>query len=146
MGEWKDGVFVKERKYDYIEKAPKPKSPADLEIANISFSDNLGNNNHVLDTNEKGEIKFTLSNQGKGDAYNMVIEIKDVNAVKGIAYEPRQTVPRLQSGKEINIKFPISGKGDLANGYANFSIRVSEGNGSDSETFYVNFKTQGKTL
>ncbi len=45
---------------------PKPTAPANLEIKTISFSDKKGNQNNILDANEKTEIEFTLLNSGKG--------------------------------------------------------------------------------
>ena len=145
-GEWKDGVFIKTVAYNHIEKAPKPKSPAVLEITNTGFVDNQGNNNNKLEVNEKGEIHFTLSNPGKGDAYNMIISINDENGIKGIIYETRETIAHLAAGMEIVVRFPVYSKNDLETGETNFKIMVTEANGSDTDPIYANFKTQGKTL
>jgi hypothetical protein len=143
-GVWKDGVFVKEVAYEHVEKPPKPVLPAVLEIANAAFSDSGGNNNNLLDAGEKAELKFTLSNQGKGGAYNLVIEIQDMNAVKGIAYDTWHTYARLPSKKEIAMVIPITGSSDLETGESNFRIKITEANGYDSYPVFIDFKTQGK--
>jgi len=146
IGEWKDGVFVRERTFSYFERPPKPKLPAVLEVANIRFVDSLGNNNNLLDPNEKAEIKFTLSNQGKGDAYNIIIELKALNAVTGIEYTAKQTVSRLSSRKEIIVIIPLRSNAELAMGDANFRIKITEANGYDADPFDFSIKTQGKAL
>ena len=58
---------------------PKPFAPANLEIKSISFNDKNGNNNNILDANENAEISFSLSNIGKGNAYNLVAEVRPIS-------------------------------------------------------------------
>ncbi len=65
-----------ELKSVYISKIPKPTSPPNLIVSDISFDDHLGNNNSMLDANEKAELKFTISNEGKGEAYNLKVNSK----------------------------------------------------------------------
>ena len=104
------------------------------------------NGKKILYPNGRAEIRFTLSNQGKGDAYNLVFEIKDLNEVKGIQFKARQAVPLLAAGKQTVVIIPVIGKPDLVTGDTNFKITIIEGNGFDADPFYVNFKTQGKDL
>ena len=94
--------------------------------------------------NENGEMKFILSNQGEGDAYNMVIQLKDMNSVKGVEYNPKYTVAHLAAGRRMLIRIPVKGNADLDTGATNFNIRISEANGSDADPFYVYFRTLGK--
>ena len=48
-----------------ISKTPRPTAPANLEISDVTFSDQYGNSNSILDANEEAEIRFTLSNRRK---------------------------------------------------------------------------------
>jgi len=127
-----------------VQNIPRPKSPAVLEIVNAQFVENGGNNDNVLNVNENGQITFILSNQGKGDAYNMVVLVKDVNEVKGVEYSPRFTIAHLAAGGQTMVKIPIRAGADLDTGATNFNITISEANGSDADPFYVNFRTLGK--
>ena len=127
---------------DQTETIPKPKSPAVLEIGNAQFVDNDGNN--ILKMNQGGEIRFILSNQGQGDAYNMVIQIKDVNSIKGIDYTAKYTIAHLAAGNQLPVKIPVKANADLDTGSTNFNIKITEANGSDADPFYVNFRTLGK--
>jgi hypothetical protein len=140
----KHNTPVKELKQEEIQNVPRPKSPAVLEIVNAQFIDKSGDKDNVLNINGSGEIRFILSNQGHGDAYNMVISVKDVNDVKGVEYSSRFTIPHLAAGGQTTVKIPVKGSADMDTGATNFNIKISEANGSDADPFYVNFRTMGK--
>jgi hypothetical protein len=142
IGDWKDGIFIKARTYSQVTAIPKPAAPAVLRITGVGFDDSDGNKNGILDGNEKGAIKFSLSNEGKGDAYNLVIHLLDLNATKGLEYENIQTIAKLASGKEITVQLPVTGSAQLTNGETNFRIQITEGNGFDADPFEATFKTQ----
>lgn len=140
----KPNTAVKETKEEAVQNAPRPKSPAVLEVVNAQFVDNSGNKDNVLNINGSGEIRFILSNQGQGDAYNMVIHVKDVNEIKGVEYTPKFTIAHLAAGGHTTVSIPVKGDADMDTGATNFNIKVSEANGSDADPFYVNFRTMGK--
>ena len=121
---------------------PKPTAPADLLISNITFTDKKGNDNQLLDANENAEIKFTVANNGKGDAYNLVAEIEEINKVKGIRFLKEQTYGNLPAGKEVTISIPIYGINALETGKAEIQIIIKEGNHFDSDPFKISFNTQ----
>ena len=54
-----------------ISTTPRPRAPANLEISDVTFSDQYGNSNSILDADEEAEIRFTLSNVGKGNAHGL---------------------------------------------------------------------------
>ncbi|MEI6749714.1 MAG: caspase family protein [Bacteroidota bacterium] len=126
----------------YISKIPKPTAPAYLIVSAINFSDRHGNNNQLLDANENAEIKFTLSNKGKGDAYNLVAKINETNQVKGIEYQNEKIIGNLQAGKDLILSIPIAGSMQLESGKAEFEILVKEGNDFDADLFRISFNAQ----
>ena len=83
----------------YISKIPKPSAPARLNVSSISFSDQLGNNNKALDAGETGEMKFTISNIGKGDAYGLTVRLKEEEVIDGISYDRTVDVEKLLAGE-----------------------------------------------
>ncbi len=121
---------------------PKPTAPANLMVSTITFSDSLGNNNQLLDANENAEIEFTLSNKGKGDAYNLVVEIHDLEMIEGVQYSSTQSCENLAAGAERIIKIPISGTMKLESGKTHFKIEIKEGNGFNADPFEISFNTQ----
>src|ERR1035437_6420585 len=126
----------------YISKIPRPTAPAYLIVSAITFSDKQGNNNKLLDVKENAEIKFTITNKGKGDAYNLVAKIAEKNQIKGLLFSETKIIGNLQSGKDITVIVPVSGTMQLATGKAEFEILVKEGNDFDADPFKISFNTQ----
>lgn len=126
----------------YISKIPKPTAPANLEIKSITFSDQFGNRNNILDAGEKAEIGFTLSNLGKGDAYNLVAEITSISAVSGVEYSKKYQIGNLITGKSTLVKIPVSASMQIESGKSELEIQIKEGNGFDSDPIRISFNTQ----
>lgn len=126
----------------YISKIPRPTKPAYLIVSDITFTDRQGNNNQLLDANEIAEIKFTLSNKGQGDAFNLLATVKEKNQVRGVEYPKQKNSGDLKAGKEMVITIPISGQMQLESGRAEFEILITEGNNFDADPFKVLLNTQ----
>lgn len=126
----------------YISKVPKPIAPANLDIRSITFSDQMGNSNSILDAGENADIGFDLSNLGQGDAYNMVVEITVIKAVSGIQYNKSQPIGSLNAGKTMAVKLPVSASMLIESGISELQILVKEGNGFDSDPVRISFMTQ----
>jgi hypothetical protein len=126
----------------YISKTPKPTSPPNLIVSNISFNDQLGNNNSMLDANEKAELKFTVTNEGKGEAYNLKVDSKELNQIRGIVYTQEKNIGTLLPGKKIYVSIPIEGSFQLETGKVEFEIIVEEANDFDADRFLISFNSQ----
>jgi hypothetical protein len=140
----KESPVVKEKTNKRAEQVRRTTDPAILAVVNARFDDSQGNNDNVLNINEKAQISFNLFNQGKGDAYNMVVQVTDLNAVKGIDYTSKYTIAHLAAGGNMPVIIPVKGKDDLDTTGTNFSIVVSDDSGDNTDTIYVNFRTLGK--
>jgi hypothetical protein len=46
-----------------LSKIPRPVNPPELEVSDVVFSDEFGNQDKNLDANEKSEIRFILTNK-----------------------------------------------------------------------------------
>ncbi len=125
----------------YISKIPQPTAPANLIVSDITFNDSKGNNNDILDANEKVEIKFKLSNSGKGDAYNVIAKITETNGVKGLSAE-NKTIGTIKSGEDREIIFTVNSTMALLTSRANFKIVVTEGNGFNADPVEIEIVTQ----
>jgi hypothetical protein len=126
----------------YISKIPKVVHPPNLTLGSITFDDTKGNNNRKLDASENAEIKFSLSNEGKGNAYNLVVEVHETKQIKGVQYQEKLYLNDLESGKKIPVKIPLYSSKELESGEALFEIIIKEGNGYDSDRSAVSFLTQ----
>src|SRR6478735_5132101 len=106
--------------------APRPTAPANLEISDVSFSDQYGNSNSVLDANEEAEISFTLSNLGKGNAHAMAANISPLNQRSGAGMVARKQLGDLIAGQSMMITLPLRGIPLLISGKVELEIRVEE--------------------
>jgi hypothetical protein len=119
-------------KYVSLNAIPKPKAPANLIITDVSFNDDGGNKNKILDAEEKAEIRFTIENKGQGDAYAIIAQIEDGKKVKGTQIPTAYTIGDLQAGAKKNIIIPISGLQELETSSPDLNIKVVEGNKFDA--------------
>jgi hypothetical protein len=74
----------------------------------------------------------------------MVVQVTDLNTVKGIDYTSKYTIAHLAAGSNMPVIIPVKGKDDLDTTGTNFSIVVSDDSGDNTDTIYVNFRTLGK--
>ena len=126
----------------YISKVPKPTAPASLEITSISFTDQKGNRNSIIDAGEVSEITFKISNIGKGGAFNLIAEMNLIAPISGLEYSKKQQIGNLPSGENISVSLPMSATMGLESGKAEFEILIKEGNGFDADPFKISFTTQ----
>jgi hypothetical protein len=119
---------------------PKPKLPPDLHISDITFIDNDKTNR--LDALENAQIKFTVANRGKGEAYNVKVSAMEKNSVKGISISTPSKINILKPGENQQITIAVTGSKTLSTGKALLSISASEHNGFDSDPVQIEFSTQ----
>jgi len=125
-----------------ISKIPKPTAPANLNISDVIFNDAKGNSNSILDAGEKSEISFKVSNTGKGSAYQLQVEIKELNAIGGISILSLPSVVDLASGSSTTFSIPLSASSSIQDAQAKFQLLVKEGNGFDSDPIFLEVSTQ----
>ena len=125
-----------------ISKTSRPTAPAYLEISEVTFSDQFGNNNNILDANEEAKISFTLSNTGKGDAHSLSTDVVLLNFNEGIELLFEKELGDLSAGQNMRITLPIKGVPLLETGKAELEIHVEEVNGFNADPVKVVFNTQ----
>lgn len=117
---------------------PKPTSPAMLEFVSINFSDN----NNVLEANEKATIDVSLTNTGKGAAYNLVALLKFLQPYNNISLPSQQSIGTLNPKDTIRISIPISAGLNLESGSLELELKIQEGNGFNSDPMRVSIRTE----
>jgi len=125
-----------------ISTSQRPRAPANLEISDVTFSDQHGNSNSILDADEEAEIRFTLSNVGKGNALAVAANVVPVNPMEGIELSSKKQLGDLFAGDSMHIALPIKGVPLLETGKAELEIRIEEANGFDSDPIRLVFNTQ----
>lgn len=130
-------------KFVKLNSIPKPTAPAKLIVSGVTFFDDGGNKNKILDAEEKAELKFTIENVGSGDAYAIEAIIEDNKKVRGLEIIKSYSIGDLISGKKINVTIPIIGLTELETSNPDLGIKIIEGNKFDVEDkISLSFKTQ----
>lgn len=125
-----------------IPAVPIPTAPANLIVTSLLFDDRLNNGNNILDGYEKVQLKFTVENKGRGDAYKLVAIIKSNYRLDGLIFPLTLPLGNLKAGVKKTLSIPISGSLDLETGKAELEISITEGNGFDADPFKFSFETQ----
>lgn len=125
-----------------ISRIPKPTAPAVLEVTNISFTDFGIAKNNILDAKEQGNISFTITNIGEGEAYGLNVHIQDMNRVTGLDFQTTKALSDIAPGQSLTVTLPVNAAEDVPTAEANFKIEIREGNGFDVDPFFVTFDTE----
>jgi hypothetical protein len=125
-----------------LSKIPRPVNPPELEVSDVVFSDEFGNQDKNLDANEKSEIRFILTNKGKGEAYAVVLKVEELTGIRGLIF-PRDILKgTLLPGASIAIQIPVQAEKSLPSAKCNFRISAKEGNGFNAQPFLVAVNTK----
>lgn len=101
------------------------------------------NANGIIDANEKPSLEFSIRNQGKGQAYNLVAKLSLESYVEGISFEKETVIGNLDVDKSQTVSIPVSVKENLETNSGTFVITVSEANGFNPGPIKQNFQTAG---
>lgn len=101
------------------------------------------NSNGIIDANEKPSLEFTIRNQGKGQAYNLVAKLSLESHVEGISFEKETTIGNLDVDKSQTISIPIALKENLETSTGTFVLTITEANGFNPPPVKQNFQTAG---
>ncbi len=113
-----------------IALTPEPFFPAKLD-GEIWFEDDSGDG--VLSPGEKGRFKLTVSNVGKGVAYNIVTLAIPDTLVAGLEIETPEVIPMLLPGRSVRQLVNLKNEGEEEITDIIFTFRILESNG-----FHVN--------
>lgn len=114
---------------------------AELEISNMFFTDD--NSNGVLDAGENSFISFTITNNGKGEASDVVVHLDPKRRVTdGLNYEAATSVGVIYPGQSTQVYIPIASTNDIDDGANVFLIKITEKNGFNPSAEPIAIETQ----
>ena len=116
-------------------------------FAQLSFKD--ANGNGIIEANENAEITITVSNHGKGIAYDMNVNIIDDIYDKSFKIGKVVNIPLLKPNESKKISFTLTSDIDLKTAEHKLKIMVSEKYGYDMDPAYLvlqSFKYQSAEL
>ena len=130
------------KKYVYISEVPKPEYPAVIKIDEIEFKDGKDSRNNLLDAKETAYVHYRVTNEGKGDAYQLLLNITQTIGSSGVRFEENTVLGDLRAGDYKIFSIPITANSTISSGEFELLLSISEFNGFDSESVRVKFKTQ----
>lgn len=125
-------AYAKELKLN-VRVAPTPPS---LSTA-VKFSEPSGNN--ILDAEETGTLTITVKNDGKGDAFDVVVNIQADKSIHGLSYEQTIALGTIPAGKSMTGSASLRASVDLPTERVSFTVRVTEANGFDADPKRLTF-------
>lgn len=119
---------------------PRPKSPARLSISELVFWDSNGNS--VINAEEVCRFRCTLTNRGKGTAYAIRIEPRELGGSDQIRFIAASPIWQLASGESVEVALTFSATKQVATGQLRFVIEATDANGfsAKSPVIQVNAK------
>jgi hypothetical protein len=117
----------------------KQKFPPDLFIENLKFYE--PSHNKALDGLEKGSIQFNLVNKGRGNAYNLEIDITPLTSSKNLSFDTKTIVEEVFKKSSKKISLPIKGDIDIEDLHREFRIEITESSGFDADPAKISFET-----
>lgn len=101
-----------------------PSGKVILRSSKTTFYD--GNENGVLEPNERGYVAFTLKNNSDDAVEQLELEIASVGSkIRGLDVLEKIRINRIASGAEHQVYVPIYGDLKLKTGRTNFSVKVT---------------------
>jgi hypothetical protein len=89
---------------------------------NLKYTDQ--NNNNRIDQNEQALIVFDLTNEGKGIAENVKINIIDKRKVIGLEFQSSYSINVVNPGQSIQVKIPVTANNKLEIAQAEFKMSI----------------------
>jgi len=114
--------------------------PPDLQIKHLKFTEPSGNK--ALNGGETAYIQFELMNKGRGDAFDISLNINSLNSDKGLDFEHNISLGNIASKASRAVKIPIKASLDIASMERLFRIEILEAFGFDPDPILIDFETQ----
>jgi len=108
--------------------------------ATVKFSEPSGNN--ILDAQETGKLIVTVTNNGKGDAYDVKAELSTAKPMKGLSFDNQVSIGTIPPNKVMTVEIPLKAAEGIETDDASFKIEIKEANGFDAGTLKIAFKVK----
>ena len=113
--------------------------PPDLYIENLKFSE--PSHNKALDGLEKGNIQFDIVNKGRGNAYDIEIDITPLTSSKNLSFKTKTEIEEVLKKNSKKISIPITADINVEDLFREFRIEITESNGFDTDPAKISFET-----
>ncbi|MBT5994507.1 MAG: hypothetical protein HOG73_02190 [Candidatus Marinimicrobia bacterium] len=99
------------------------------------------NGNGFLDAEEKGKVKVSISNIGKGSAMGVFVKLSSVSGNTDLSFESSKIIGEVQVGKTKTTEFEISASKAVSRIENSFTISATESYGFPPDPAQISFET-----
>ncbi len=114
-------------------------APPNLSVE-VRFSEPSGNN--ILDAEETGTLTLTVTNTGRGDAFDVEVKIRANKDIRDLTYKDTLQLGTIPAGTTRKVNIPIEAGEDVPTEEITFTIDVTEANGFDADPVRISFKVR----
>jgi len=108
--------------------------------ATVAFTEPSGNK--MLNADETGTLRITVTNTGKGDAYDVRVDIKSDLKIGGLDFDREVVIGTVPSGQTVTREIALKASEEIPTANVALSVDVKEANGFDPDPMKVSFKTK----
>jgi hypothetical protein len=119
--------------------APQSTGATNLRIETPTLLDH-GNENGILEENERASVAFMIKNDGQNDGLDVVADVE--STTKGIVFPQKITIGWLQAGESKRVGIPLSISPKIRAENGQMTIRVKAKNTTTITTTQVGIPTQ----
>lgn len=98
--------------------------------------------NKILDADETGKLILTLTNNGKGDAFDVQAEVTASKKLAGLAFDGKVAIGTIPAGKTVTREIPLRASENIPTDKVSFEIVFREANGFDPAPLKLSFSTK----
>jgi WD40 repeat protein len=139
--------FGKQKQALYYEEQVTMQSTSEAGVpsltATVKFQDLSGNN--ILEGNESAQLIFKISNEGKGTAKNLRINISS-DAGSAITYDKSPVLASIAAGQSQAMTINLRSDNTLQNGEITFKVSFEEDRGFQPSPFDLSVGTQSPKI
>jgi len=117
----------------------KTSHPAQL-VFDLQFQDESGDG--ALDAGEEGKLIFNVANEGKGDAFGVVLRLQPKDWMEGIRLQKKHEIGRIQAKESKKVEVEIRAAKSISTSRISFQARLREEFGFDSDPRIVRLQTE----
>jgi len=96
----------------------------------------------MLNADETGTLRITVTNTGKGDAYDVRVDIKSDLKIGGLDFDREVVIGTVPSGQTVTREIALKASEEIPTANVALSVDVKEANGFDPDPMKVSFKTK----
>lgn len=108
--------------------------------ASVAFTEPSGNK--ILDADETGKLIATVTNSGKGDAFDVKGEIKAAGKISGLEFDSDILIGTVPAGQTVKKEIALKATEDIPTASISLNVELKEANGFDPNPMKVSFKTK----